>query len=145
MPILLSVIALTLILAALFVYQWVTFAPRAGIGLLYHIKWVQILVAVGAWACALGAYDLHPSSRQAIVLLLTLALTPLSGMNNATHILVALDRPRHTTAAEAGLGSQAAVLGAVIAGQPLAWTLETLVPHHLVNDEIAGTPVLAAW
>ena len=145
MPILLSLIALTLILAALFVYQWVTFAPRAGIGLLYHIKWVQILVAVGAWACALGAYALHPSSRQAIVLLLTLALTPLSGMNNATHILVALDRPRHATAAEAGLGSQAAVLGAVIAGQPLAWTLETLVPHHLVNDEIAGTPVLAAW
>ena len=134
----LSLSALLLSVAAIFAYQWVTFAPWAGLGLLYRIKRGQLLVAAVAWTCALTAYALHPSSGQGVVLLLTAALTPLSGFNNAARILVALDRPRHAAAAEAGLG-------AVIAGRPVAWSLETLAPHHLVNDQVAGAPVLAAW
>ena len=141
----LSLSALLLSVAAIFAYQWVTFAPWAGLGLLYRIKRVQLLVAAVAWTCALTAYALHPSSGQGVVLLLTAALAPLSGFNNAARILVALDRPRHAAAAEAGLADRAAVLGAVIAGRPVAWSLETLAPHHLVNDQVAGAPVLAAW
>ena len=60
-------------------------------------------------------------------------------------VVFVLDRPRHAAAAEAGLADRAAVLGAVIAGRPVAWSLETLAPHHLVNDQVAGAPVLAAW
>ena len=79
----LSLSALLLSVAAIFAYQWVTFAPWAGLGLLYRIKRVQLLVAAVAWSCALPAYALHPSSGQGVVLLLTAALTPLSGFNNA--------------------------------------------------------------
>lgn len=59
----LSLSALLLSVAAIFAYQWVTFAPWAGLGLLYRIKRVQLLVAAVAWTCALTAYALHPRQR----------------------------------------------------------------------------------
>jgi hypothetical protein len=37
------------------------------------------------------------------------------------------------------------VLGAVIDGRAHAWLVRTLVPHHVVHDEVGGRPVVAAW
>jgi hypothetical protein len=38
------------------------------------------------------------------------------------------------------------VLGHVsINGKAIAWTLDMLRPHHLINDWIEGKPALAGW
>ena len=60
----LSLSALLLSVAAIFAYQWVTFAPWAGLGLLYRIKRVQLLVAAVAWTCALTAYALKEDAAK---------------------------------------------------------------------------------
>lgn len=142
---LLSALAVGLSGLAIFAYQWVTLVPRLGIGTLYHLRRTRMGVAALALSMAASAWALERSARQRAVFVVTAALTPLSGANHARRFLPSLDEPRHVPASEADLGDEAEVLGIEINGEACAWPLETLVPHHIIHDEVGGVPVAAAW
>ncbi len=57
-------------------------------------------------------------------------------------IFVALEQPQR---AQTGLADSAPVLATEARGEVVAYPLETLVPHHLINDILADIPVLASW
>jgi hypothetical protein len=57
-------------------------------------------------------------------------------------IFVTLEQP---VRAQSGLAKTAPVLATEIDGEVVAYPLETLVPHHLVNDLVGGEPILVAW
>lgn len=145
MTILLSTLAILLSVLAIFAYQWVTPLPQLGIGVLYHLRWIRLGVAVVALGLAVTAWALHPSTDQFIVLLVTIALTPLSGANHAERFLPSLDYPKHISASESRLKGQSQVLAVEVNGAGCAWPLEILVPHHIIHDRVGGVPVMAVW
>lgn len=145
MTLLLSVVAILLSVLAIFAYQWVTLLPQLGIQTLCHLRTVRIVVAVMALSMAAIAYYLNPSTGQLWVLLITIVLTPLSGANQASRFLVSLDAPQHVAASKATLGEQAEIIGIEIDDVACAWPLELLVPHHIANDHVGDTAVVACW
>ena len=57
-------------------------------------------------------------------------------------IFVDLTQPARS---QNGLADAAPVLAAEVEGEVVAYPLELIVPHHIVNDVIGGRPVLVAW
>jgi hypothetical protein len=57
----------------------------------------------------------------------------------------ALDAPDYVTAAEADTPGDAWVLGVVVEGRALAYELNLLTRHEVVNDTIAERPVAIVW
>ena len=87
-----------------------------------------------------------PSSRNLAFFILVILLTPLSGFNHAKKFLVALNDPRHAAIGTLDWPAEQLVLGHTTEDRgAIAWTLEMLRPHHLINDWLGGEPVLAGW
>jgi len=143
----LSALAIIISILAIFVNQWITFMPQLGIGFQYHRRWAQVIIAVVAITTALLLYWNNPSTGQLIVLIVVLLLTPLSGFNHASRLLKVVNQPEHAAASDAGWADDALVLGYTAAdgNTAVAWQIETLIPHHLVNDTVNKEPILAAW
>lgn len=59
--------------------------------------------------------------------------------------IAAIDKPKFVPAAKARIGEGAWVLGAVIEGQPRAFSLALLNSHEIVNDRVGQTPYAAVW
>lgn len=57
-------------------------------------------------------------------------------------IFVDLTQPERS---QIGLADSAPVLAAKVEGEVVAYPVELIVPHHIVNDRIGGKPVLVAW
>lgn len=141
-----SVIAIVISILTIFINQWVSPFPSLGIEFQYYRRRVQIGTAVTAILITLGLYLNSPTTGQLIVLAVVLLLTPLSGFNHASRVLVAVDRPEQVAASASGWNDDALVIGCAIDGQTAcAWLLDTLIPHHLVNDKLDNVSVLAAW
>lgn len=143
---LLSFFAIVISILAIIITQWITFIPRLGIGFQYRRRKVQIVIALVANLTALGLFLANPSTGLLLVLAVVVLLTPLSGFNYAANWLVATDNPTKVPAPNADWSEDIQVIGYVFDEKnACAWLLETLIPHHLVNDKLAGTPVLVAW
>jgi len=54
-------------------------------------------------------------------------------------------RPKYVPADEAAISKNSYVLGVVIAGQPLAYSLNLLNRHEVVNDKIGDLAFAAVW
>ena len=141
----LGLLAVALSVLAVFGHQWVTLAPRLGIGVLYRNRRIRLVLAVVAIGLAWAGFVRSPSGLQGVLFVVVLVLTPLSGFLHAGRLFVPLDGPRHAGTADAGLNDDEPVVGVEVDGRAHAWTVDTLVPHHVVNDEVAGEPVCAAW
>jgi hypothetical protein len=104
------------------------------------------VIAVSALSITGIIAYLDPSPRNVTFLILTILLTPLSGFNYARKFLVSLTDPEHAMIGDIDWPAEQLVLGhAAKNDQAIAWTLEMLRPHHLINDWIGGKPVLAGW
>jgi hypothetical protein len=57
-------------------------------------------------------------------------------------VFVALEQPLR---AREGLAQAAPVIAATVGGEVVAYPLEMLVPHHLINDLLGEIPVLVSW
>lgn len=146
MAIFLSIIAIVISILAIFINQWVSPFPKLGIGFQFYRRRVQIIIAVAAILITLGLYLNSLTTGQLIVFVIVLFLTPLSGFNHARKVLVAVDQPAQVAASASGWNDDALVLGYKLDGQTAcAWSLDTLIPHHLINDIVDNVPVLAAW
>ncbi len=145
-----SFVALLISVLALYSYQWVTFLPQLGIEILYHIGRIRAGIAIIATLLAVAGWWLAPDNAHLIQLVLVVALIPFSGFFAAKRVLVAVDSPRHVQASAVPLSDGAIVLGIDLDGMDSdgtahAWAVETLLPHHLVNDEVDRRPVVATW
>ena len=143
---LLSALAIVISILAIFINQWITFMPQLGIGFQYHRRPVQLVVAAVAITTAMLLYWNNQTTGQLIVLLVVLLLTPLSGFNHASKTLVVVNEPEHVAASAVDWADDKLVLGYALDGDTaVAWLLDTLIPHHLVNDAVHKEPILAAW
>ena len=129
----------------IFTYQWITFFPWVGIGYLYHIRWVKWVWRLLTVGLALAGWLLTPGADATGTLALAVILAALAGASNPNRVLTAVTNPQPVAADKAELGENAPVLGLAWQGESRAWSLEVLVPHHLVNDSVGGEAVLAAW
>ena len=146
MNVFLSAFAIIISILAICINQWITFIPQLGIGFQYHRRRAQIVIAVVASATALLLYWNNQTTGQLIVLIVVLLLTPLSGFNHASKTLVVVNQPEHAAASAVDWADDTLVLGyAADVDTAVAWLLDTLVPHHLVNDTVDKEPILAAW
>ena len=145
MSVLLSVCSLVLGVLGLQIYYWVTFVPAIGMNFVYRIGLWKTVVRVLVLGCALAAYAIHPTMGQLVVLGFALLLSIMTGFFFPPRAIPHVDRPRHLSAAQAPLADGAMVMGTTIGDRAAAWALETLIPHHLVNDELDGQPILASW
>ncbi|NKB88320.1 MAG: DUF3179 domain-containing protein [Acidobacteria bacterium] len=59
--------------------------------------------------------------------------------------IASVDAPTYVAAADAELPDDAWVLGAVIEGQALAYSVNLLNAHEVVNDKIGDTAFAAVW
>lgn len=59
--------------------------------------------------------------------------------------IASVDAPVYVTAEEAEIPDDAWVLGAVIEGQALAFSVNLLNSHEVVNDKIGDTAFAAVW
>ena len=57
----------------------------------------------------------------------------------------AIDNPQYVLADKASISDGAYVLGVVIEGQPVAYSLNLLNSHEIVNDTIGKTNYAAVW
>lgn len=57
----------------------------------------------------------------------------------------AIDDPKYVPAAEAEISDEAFVLGVVIEDQPMAFSLNLLNSHEIVNDTVGNTNFAAVW
>lgn len=53
--------------------------------------------------------------------------------------------PQFIPAAQADLNDEQLVLGIAIDGEAKAYPIAVLNPREMVNDELAGIPILATW
>jgi hypothetical protein len=120
------------------------FFPRTGLTPLKfaHNRSVRFLQASAAWMFALAGLWLYPSFWGWLAVGLALWFSVIAAHFFSERIFVSLDQPGR---AESGLAESAPVFATEIEGETVAYPLETLVPHHLINDVIGGRPILAAW
>jgi hypothetical protein len=143
---LISILAIAISFLAIFINQWVTFIPALGIAFQYHKRRYQIGIAILAIMLVSFTYLLQPIWPQLIVLIIVIFLIPLSGFNNAAKFLIPVDRPRHVPASQAAWPDHTRVLAYRTAENiPMAWSLDTLIPHHIINDSIIGKNLLVGW
>jgi len=57
----------------------------------------------------------------------------------------AIDNPQYVSADQAKIDDESFVLGVVIEGQAVAYSLNLLNRHEVVNDTIGGTNFAAVW
>ena len=57
----------------------------------------------------------------------------------------AIDNPQYVSADKARISNRAFVFGVVIEGQPVAYSLNLLNSHEVVNDTIGKTNFAAVW
>jgi hypothetical protein len=134
-----------LALCGTWVPMWVALVPRVGVrplALLWPIRFVVGAATVGT---AAALYASNPSFGPLLTLSLTCLLALVSCVANPARVFRSLDDPPHLAAADADLGGDAAVVGIEVGDAACAWAVELVVPHHLVNDRVGGTPLLVAW
>ena len=140
-----SVLAIVLGAVAAFAPPLVAFVPPVGANTIYRFRLLRTALAAAGVALALAAWLRRPCRGHLATLPLTLLLGGLTWLFDPPCIFIALDHPPHVPASQAALGAGALVLGLELATAACAWPLEMVVPHHLVNDTVGRTPVLASY
>src|SRR5574341_2294959 len=125
---------------------WQALFPQLGTSLIYRMIPARRVIVFAGLLLALGLYAFRPTLAQAVIVGIALFFVLLSQfVLLPNRLLVALDYPPNVPASQAGLGDDALVVGLAHKGEARAWPLESLVPHHLINDTLGGDPVLVAY
>jgi hypothetical protein len=101
---------------------------RVQLGLIWLFVVFSLLVKLSGWSWAAAVLAVWFT-------FIALRLFP-------ENIFIALDNPKR---AIEGLGEGAPVIAVEINGETMAYPVELIVPHHIINDVIGGMPALASW
>jgi hypothetical protein len=121
-----------------------SFFPRVGLRPFRagHSRMVRLLQMALIWLFALLALGSQPGSWGWVALGLAVWFSFVALRFFPENIFVALTAPRR---ARQGLADKAPVLAAERNGEVVAYPIELIVPHHIINDAIGGEPALVAW
>jgi hypothetical protein len=144
MQVLLSILTLFAGLSIAILPLSTGFFPRLGLiplklGQRRSIRLAQVILL---WSLAISSLWLKNSVWGWFSIVIALFFTVVAARLYPKNIFVALDQPNR---AQAGLANSAPVLAVEIQGDVIAYPLELIVPHHIINDRIGGKPVLVAW
>jgi hypothetical protein len=142
---LLSALAIILGLFSLLLPYVTTIFPRLGLWPVYRLRellWANLLVA---FALALGAYGLNPSTTRILVLILSVALAGMGVLFTPKRIFVALDNPPREGTSQTQLGDDLRVIGFKLDEDYIAWPFDMIYPHHLINDRLGDQSLLVAY
>jgi hypothetical protein len=117
--------------------------PRIGLLPLYRTRLIRAVLILTAWALAIAACVNTPSSFVALPFVLLLSIPTI--LLEPQRVFVSLDDPKHVPPSQANLREEALVLGFEQSGSSAAWSFETLVPRHLINDRVGDAPLLVAY
>ena len=143
MALLLSILATLAAVAAALTPLLPAFIPRIGLLPLYRMRPIRAALILTAWALALAASVNMSPSFIALPFVLLLSIPTI--MLEPQRVFVSLNHPEHVPASQAHLRGEALVLGYEEEGGALVWLFETLVPRHLINDQIGDAPLLVAY
>jgi hypothetical protein len=131
---------------AAFAIPLVAFVPQVGANTVYRLRQLRYALAAMGPALVLVESRRHPAAPRRALLPITILCAGLSWVFDPVRMFRVLDCPPHVPADGARLSADAFVLGLDLNHKvTCAWPLEMLVPRHLVNDRIRGTPVLVSY
>ena len=107
-----------------------------------HDRRVRLLQVALIWLLAVLSLLVQPSAWGWVAVVLAAWFTWIGARFFSENIFVALDDPHR--AAE-GLSDGAPVIAVEINSETMAYPVELIVPHHIINDVIGGMPALASW
>ena len=123
----------------------VAFTPGIGPGVSYRLPVLRNTLSAMSIGFALGRFSRRPTRQRLALVAATMSLTALARLTDPKRFFVALTRPPRVGASETTLGDEALVLGYEADDQTLAWPIELVAPHHLINDLVGQQPVLASY
>lgn len=149
MSLLLSLLAVLIAASGLFVHLLPTLFPKFGIAALYHVGRIKWGIRIVALALVVIGIAIEPTTGKFMALGAVLWLALISNsVFNPSLVLPAIDNPKHLPANEvkpSQLADGAPVLSTIIGSAAWAWSIDAIVPHHIVNDTIGAAPVIATW
>lgn len=119
------------------------FFPRLGVHHFYRLQRRRNLLAVAG--VLTGLVTAHRIERR-LPVAVTLIFGALSQILKPERIFVSLDTPATVPADNATLADEELIIGMEVNGVARAWPLRKMVvPHHLINDYIGGSPILVGY
>ncbi len=120
--------------------------PRISLYTYYRQRLLRRILAITGLGFLIPVWILKPSTATWIVsgfvvfcwLVSELVLSP-------TKVIPPLDNPPALTGKDAMLPEDTQVLGVILEGRAHAWPMGILIPHHIINETVHGTPVTAAY
>lgn len=116
-------------------------------------RWSPVLTIIISLAALLLTLRLWPASRRwwrksalALLLALSLAATWLARQNHFEWMFNPLAHTSYASAGEAAFVADADMLMAVkINGEAAAYPIRQMAYHHVVQDSVGGTPIVATY
>ena len=144
MPILFTLLTLLVGLSIVFLPLSTGFFPKLGLIPLKlgHHKSTRLVQVIITWGLAAGALWIDHQLWGWIAGGIALWFTVVALNFFPQRIFADLTQPDRS---QDGLSDSAPVLAVDVQGAVVAYPLEMIVPHHIVNDFIGGNPVLVAW
>ena len=102
-------------------------------------RWIQIILL---WSFTLSSIFSKPSGWGWAAVIIALWFSFLATALYSKKIFIALEQPKR---AQIGISVDAPVLTTKTADEVVAYPLEILVPHHIINDILGDIPVLVSW
>lgn len=120
------------------------FFPKLGLMPLKlgHRKSIRLVQVTIAWGLAASAMWIDSQVWGWIAAGIALWFTVVALNFFPQRIFADITRPSRS---QDGLADSAPVLAVNVQDTVVAYPLEMLIPHHIVNDLIEATPVLVAW
>jgi len=119
------------------------FIAILGLMPLYKMRNIRATLIVAAWALAIAAIVNEPASFVALPFVIIFSIPTI--VMEPQRIFISLDDPKHISASQVIIPDEALVIGYEDDENIVAWPFETLVPRHLINDQVGDTPLLVAY
>jgi hypothetical protein len=146
MSLLLSLLGTILAFLGAFIVILPMFVPRIGVSLIHRVVLKRSFLFVSATALSGSVFLISPNLGELILLAITIGFLIMGFIVRPWIIFRELDSTDHVHFHDAGLDDDELILGYEKEGFSLAWPVEEmLMPRHVVNDELDGTPLLATY
>ncbi len=152
---LIAILAAVLATVAIPVFVIMPFKDQSptGVALAYWLRrWSPLLTLAGLAGAAALVAMLWRRTRRWQRALAVLALAPLGAaawfarQNHFEWMFAPLAEPGRVTAAQATFVAPSdMVMGVVLGGQAMAYPVNQLAYHHVVNDTVGGGPIAATY
>src|SRR3954447_1645511 len=111
--------------------------------------WMEALLVLAAFICAIYAwrkqFRLWVRSTVSVLTLLVIASAALSRVNVYEKMFHPLDRPSFATGRKTNLDKGEQLIAIKLRGVARAYPIRVISYHHIVNDVVAGIPVVATY